>query len=124
MATILIVDDSPTARVAVCEALEGCGHSIIECSDGEEAFAAASRSRPDLAIVDVVMERTNGFRLCHDLRHAEATRGMRLVMLTAKSGEADSRWGFSQGADAFLIKPFDPAVLRATIEQLLAEVES
>ncbi len=122
MARILIVDDSATARGAVRDALEGCGHDLIEFEDGVEALEAAPRLRPHLAIVDVVMAFSNGFGICRNLRQAEATRATRVVLLTAKSGEADARWGYAQGADAYIAKPFDPGGLRAVVDSLLTEV--
>lgn len=124
MATIFIVDDSPTARMAVREALADCGHVLREFPDGDDALAAAQHSAPDLAIVDVVMERTNGFRLCRELRGSATTCRTLVVLLTARAAESDARWGFSQGADAFLAKPFEAAVLRETVDRLLAEARA
>jgi DNA-binding response OmpR family regulator len=114
-ATILVADDEQDIRELVAYRLSRSGYSIIEARDGEEAFELASDQAPDLAVLDVMMPRLNGFDLTERLRHTPATERLPILLMSASVQEADISRGFAAGADGYLTKPF-------TLDQLLTRV--
>lgn len=124
VATILIVDDSPTERLAVVEALDGAGHRFVELGDGVTVPSVVASEGVDLVVLDVVMLDSNGFQVCRRLRANPATKAIPVVMLSGKVGTADRAWGFDQGADAYIAKPFDAGELRHAVNTLLSEFKS
>jgi twitching motility two-component system response regulator PilH len=110
MAKILIADDSPTAIALLKKILAPLGHELIVAKDGEEA-ATLMRERPDLVILDVVMPKTNGFELCRALKNDPSTASIPIFFVTSMDREADRWWGLKQGADEYIMKPFDAGAL-------------
>jgi twitching motility two-component system response regulator PilH len=111
VATILIADDSPTARALLCRILEPLGHTLLAACDGEETLRAIGESHPDLVILDVVMPKQNGFELCRAIRADPTTREIPIFFVTSMDREADRWWGLKQGADEYFAKPFDAGAL-------------
>lgn len=110
MAKILIADDSPTAIALLKKILQPLGHELLVAVDGDEA-AEALRLRPDLVILDVVMPKQNGFELCRALKGDPATAAIPVFFVTSMDREADRWWGLKQGADEYIMKPFDAGAL-------------
>jgi len=106
MASILLVEDSPTVRYIVAKSLTNEGHEVITAGDGEEAVRMAQSNLPNLIILDVILPKLNGFQVCRVLKSSKNTANIPVVMLTAKAKDSDRKWGIEQGADAYLIKPF------------------
>ena len=121
MALVLIVDDSPTDVHVMQTALEKSGFRTASAADGGEGIRKARELHPDLILMDIVMPGLNGFQATRQLTRDPATAAIPVVMLTAKSQEADRIWGERQGARGYLVKPVDDSVLVATISQVLAE---
>ena len=121
MALVLIVDDSPTDLHVMRQALEQGGFRTASAADGGEAVRMARELHPDLILMDIVMPGLNGFQATRQLTRDPATSAIPVVMLTAKSQEADRIWGERQGARGYLVKPVEDSVLVATISQVLAE---
>jgi twitching motility two-component system response regulator PilH len=121
MPRILIVDDSPTESFKISGVLKRHGHEVLAAESGEQALQVARDSQPDLILMDIVMPGLNGFQATRQLTRDPATSAIPVVMLTAKSQEADRIWGERQGARGYLVKPVDDSVLVATISQVLAE---
>lgn len=119
MRTILVVDDSPTAMSLVIRALTPMGHHIITANNGEEAIKKATAEHPDLMVLDVVMPQKNGFQVCRHLKTTPATKDIKIILLTSKSQKVDLFWGLKQGADAYLLKPFQEAELLATVAKFV-----
>ncbi|MGE3540601.1 MAG: PleD family two-component system response regulator [Candidatus Tectimicrobiota bacterium] len=119
MSTILVVDDSPTARKAITDALSGAGHRIITATDGDEALRKALQEHPDLILLDIVMPGKNGFQVCRQLKMDTATKDIKIILVTSKDQASDRFWGLKQGADAYITKPFVEAELRASVAQCL-----
>jgi twitching motility two-component system response regulator PilH len=111
MATILIADDSPTAVTLLRRILQPLGHAIMVASDGDEAARAVVDGHPDLIILDVVMPKQNGFELCRTIKSNPATSSIPIFLVTSMTREPDRFWGLRQGADEYLSKPVDPAIL-------------
>ena len=121
MPRILIVDDSPTESFKISGVLKRHGHEVLAAESGEQALQVARDSQPDLILMDIVMPGLNGFQATRQLTRDPATSAIPVVMLTAKSQEADRIWGERQGARGYLVKPVEDSVLVATISQVLAE---
>lgn len=119
MQTILIVDDSPTAREMVSSQLRQSGFKVLEAEDGEAAIASIQAHTPNLVVTDIVMPRKNGYELTRWIKNNPATQHIPVVMCTSKSEEFDIYWGMKQGADAYITKPYHPPDLINAVKQLL-----
>ncbi len=115
---ILVVDDSPTERLALSEALISKGYQIITAESGEEAIAKSRSELPDLILMDVVMPGMNGYQATRTISRDEVTRNIPIIMCTSKGQETDRIWGMRQGAYDYLVKPVDHAELVKRIQAL------
>lgn len=121
MAKLLIADDLVPIRQMVRITLSTQGWTILEAENGQKALEMARAERPDLMLLDVDMGAgPNGFDVCRELKSAEATKGIPIVMLTAHDSESDRAVGFAAGAAQYLTKPFGPLELIDTIRTILA----
>lgn len=102
---ILVVDDSPTERLALQEVLARNGYEIITAESGEEAIQRSKADKPDLILMDVVMPGVNGFQVTRMLSKDAVTKDIPVIMCTSKGQETDRVWGMRQGAVAYLVKP-------------------
>jgi DNA-binding response OmpR family regulator len=118
---LLVVDDSPTARRVVSEALRLHGFDVITAEDGEQALDLAFRRKPNLIVLDIVLPKQNGFQVCRRLKAEPHTRLVKVVLLSSKMLATDKQWGMKQGADGYVTKPFDMPELLTVIDQLLAD---
>jgi CheY-like chemotaxis protein len=118
VAKVLIVDDSATDREVTVTALAGAGHVITQMDGGAKVFDAVLASPPDIILLDVVMADMNGFQVCRKLKKDDRTKGVPVVLVTSKSGDADKSWGQAQGADAYLTKPINATELKNVIKTL------
>lgn len=119
-ATILVADDEQDIRELVAYRLSRSGYTIIEARDGEEAFQLAADQSPDMAVLDVMMPRLNGFDLTERLRLTPATERLPILLMSASVQEADISRGFAAGADGYLTKPFTPDQLLTRVRDVLS----
>ena len=119
-ATILVADDEQDIRELVAYRLSRAGYTIIEARDGQEAFELAVDQSPDMAVLDVMMPRLNGFDLTDRLRHNPATQRLPILLMSASVQEADISRGFAAGADGYLTKPFTPDQLLTRVRDVLS----
>jgi DNA-binding response OmpR family regulator len=119
-ATILVADDEQDIRELVAYRLSRCGYTIIEARDGQEAFELAVDQAPDMAVLDVMMPRLNGFDLTDRLRRTPATQRLPILLMSASVQEVDISRGFAAGADAYLTKPFTPDQLLTQVRDVLS----
>jgi DNA-binding response OmpR family regulator len=119
-ATILVADDEQDIRELVAYRLSRSGYRIIEARDGEEAFQLAADQALDMAVLDVMMPRLNGFDLTERLRHTPATERLPILLMSASVQEADISRGFAAGADGYLTKPFTPDQLLTRVRDVLS----
>jgi len=117
---ILTADDNQQIRMLVKAALRSLGHELIEAVDGEDALAAAIREQPDLMLLDVTMPKLDGFEVLRFLRKRPETANIKVIMLTTAAQKDDLKHGVDLGCDDYLTKPFEPKVLRETVEALLS----
>lgn len=116
-ARILVIEDEPAITMALEDDLQREGYAVETVSDGETASARAREAPFDLILLDVMLPRRDGFDVCRDLRRA----GVRtpIIMLTARTQEAEKVLGLELGADDYVTKPYSPRELRARIKAAL-----
>ena len=121
MARILIVEDEADIAMLLADDLSLEGHKVEVARDGLEAGQRGRESGWDLIVLDVMLPKKDGFEVCRELRRA----GVRtpIILLTAKSHEAEKIMGLDLGADDYVTKPFNPRELRARIRALLRRAE-
>jgi DNA-binding response OmpR family regulator len=117
---ILAADDDEDILQLVSFRLGRSGYRVLEAHDGEEAVALALEHEPDLAVLDVMMPKMDGFEVVRRLRAEEATKSIPIIMLTARAQDTDVQGGFEAGANDYLRKPFSPKELRTRVQALLA----
>ncbi|TCS41669.1 response regulator [Reinekea marinisedimentorum] len=119
MATILIVDDSPSQVAHFVKILEAHGFDHLVAEDGASGVALAKSAKPDVILMDVVMPELNGFQATRKLTQDPETKDIPVIMVTTKDQETDRVWGKRQGAKGFMVKPVDEAELLAEINSWL-----
>jgi DNA-binding response OmpR family regulator len=116
---ILVADDDEDLLALVTFRLERSGYRVHQARDGEEALQAAVERAPALAVLDVMMPKLDGYEVTRRLRSEDATRGLPVILLTARAQEADVARGFEAGADDYMRKPFSPQELRSRVQAIL-----
>ncbi len=122
---ILIVEDDPAALRLTSYTLEAEGYAIITAVNGVEALRKAQQEAPDLLVLDIMLPGIDGFEVCHRLRSDPESPQARMpiLMLTAKSQEADREMGQKVGGDLYVAKPATPEELTEAVKGLLAQRE-
>lgn len=119
MAKILAVDDSASMRQMVSFTLKGAGHEVVEAVDGVDALSKAKGTTFDLVISDVNMPNMDGITLIKELRGLPAFKFTPMLMLTTESSGDKKQQGKAAGATGWIVKPFNPDQLLATIGKVL-----
>jgi DNA-binding response OmpR family regulator len=114
---ILVVDDESRMRKLVRDYLTKNGYGVLEAADGEQAIDIFMKTKDiALVILDVMMPKLDGYAVAEEIRKLSQTP---IIMLTAKSSEADELKGFELGIDEYITKPFSPKILVARVEAVL-----
>lgn len=121
--TILIVEDEPDMQMALKIRLESIGFSVLLASDGLEGFQMAKKHMPDLMLLDIMLPKMDGFKVCKMLKLDNKYRRIPVVMLSAKSSETDIETGKKAGAEYYLTKPFRTDELLKIIRELMTKIE-
>ena len=119
MDTILIVEDEPAIRQMLAFTLAGAGFGCAEAGDVEEAQASIAREEPALILLDWMLPGISGMDFARRLKREQQTREIPIIMLTAKTEEADKVKGLEGGADDYVTKPFSTKELLARIRAVL-----
>jgi DNA-binding response OmpR family regulator len=117
---VLVVDDDDDLRAIVEFRLRREGLTVHSAADGDEALEKAREVAPDVCVLDVMMPRRSGHEVLRELRADDSTRGIRVILLTARAQERDVSDGFELGADDYLTKPFSPGELATRVRAQLA----
>jgi two-component system phosphate regulon response regulator PhoB len=120
---ILIVEDEAAIREMVRFAIGKSGFNFIEASDADEAQALMADQLPDLILLDWMLPGISGIELARRLKRDDYTRGVPIIMLTARSEEDDRVGGLEAGADDYVTKPFSPRELVARIKAVLRRAQ-
>jgi two-component system, OmpR family, alkaline phosphatase synthesis response regulator PhoP len=119
--TVLVVDDEPEIVRLVRDYLERAGFAVATAADGEEALRAAHRVRPDIVVLDLGLPGLDGLDVARELRRGGEVP---IIMLTARTEEADRVAGLELGADDYVPKPFSPRELVARVRAVLRRTDS
>jgi DNA-binding response OmpR family regulator len=123
MSHILIVEDDRDIADLLQRYLTRAGHTTDALGDGNEALAFVRSRVPDLVILDLMLPGLDGLEVCRALRRGTDTRGLPIIMLTARSEESDRIVGLELGADDYVTKPFSPSELVARVGALLRRAQ-
>jgi DNA-binding response OmpR family regulator len=116
---ILIADDDPDILELVAFRLSRAGFDVMKAADGEDALAKIAQHGPDLAVLDVMMPKVDGYEATRRIRASAVTGHIPVILLTARVQDVDIARGFDAGADDYMKKPFSPHELRARVEAVL-----
>ncbi|SEM95049.1 two-component system, chemotaxis family, response regulator CheY [Luteibacter sp. UNCMF331Sha3.1] len=119
MAKILAVDDSASMRSMVAFTLRGAGHDVDEADNGQAAIDTARGTKFDLVLADVNMPVMDGISMVREMRTMAGYSGVPILMLTTESNPEKKMEGKAAGATGWLVKPFDPDQLLATVARVL-----
>ena len=116
---VLVVDDEPDIVALVVYHLAKAGYRVSSAMNGTDALAIATRERPALIVLDLMLPGLSGFEVLAKLRASDATAGVAVLMLTARREEPDRIKGLALGADDYLTKPFSPQELVLRVMAIL-----
>jgi DNA-binding response OmpR family regulator len=114
--TILVIEDEPHIALGLKDALEFEGFRVLTADTGKQGIVLAKQEHPDAILLDLMLPDLNGYQVCEDVRHAD--QFVPIIMLTAKSQEADKIRGLGAGADDYVTKPFSVGELVARIRAI------
>jgi two-component system phosphate regulon response regulator PhoB len=118
-ANILLVEDEPAIQELIAVNLEHAGHHVIRAIDAEGALGIVRDALPDLLLIDWMLPGMSGVALARRMRQEERTKGIPIILLTARGAESDKVAGLEAGADDYVTKPFSPRELLARIKAVL-----
>jgi len=116
---VLVADDDPDILALVRFRLERDGYEVLSAPDGETALDLALARTPDLALLDVMMPRLDGYEVTRRLREHGPTTTIPIILLTARVQEPNVERGFEAGADDYVTKPFSPQALGERVQAAL-----
>lgn len=116
---ILVVDDEPDLVTVLKIGLETEGYDVLTASDGEQGLALARQFMPDLLMLDLMLPRMDGYKVCRALKFDERYKKIPIFILSARSGETDRRLALELGADEFHSKPYNMRDLVARVRTRL-----
>ena len=114
---VLVIDDEKSIRDIIGEYLTEEGFEFVEAPDGIRGLEIFRSVSPDLVILDVMMPKMDGWKVCREIRSESVTP---VIMLTARGEEYDKLFGFELGADDYMVKPFSPRELIARVKAVLS----
>lgn len=116
---ILLVDDEKDSVETLTFRLEANNYEVVSAYDGQEGLDKAMREKPNLIILDLMLPRMDGYKVCGLLKSDARYSKIPIILFTARAQESDKKMGEEVGADAYITKPFEPKVLLGKIEELL-----
>ena len=120
--TVLLVEDEPAQREVLAYNLEAEGFAVTQAADGEEAMMLVDEAAPDIIILDWMMPNLSGIEVCRRLKMRPETRGIPIILLSARAEEVDRVRGLETGADDYVIKPYSVLELMARARAQLRRV--
>ena len=116
---ILIIEDYAHIVEVLRVRLENAGYAILTAFDGQEGLRSAREDHPDLIILDVMLPKMNGYKLCRLLKFDKKYQDIPIFMLTSRRKHSDRELGEKTGADEYLTKPYEPKELVRLIQRYL-----
>ena len=117
---ILLVDDEPDLVQMISLRLKSVGYEVVTACDGQEALEQVKQTKPDLLILDLMLPKLDGYKVCRLLKFDERTKELPILIFTARAQEQDIKLASECGADAYLTKPFEAKVILGKLQELLA----
>jgi two-component system phosphate regulon response regulator PhoB len=118
-ATVLVVEDEPAIQELIAYTLKQAGHQPLRADTAEHAMRLVQSALPDLVLLDWMLPGLSGMELARRLRADKRTRGIPIIMLTARADEQEKIAGLEAGADDYITKPFSPRELNARVKAVL-----
>ena len=119
---VLLVEDEPAQRTVLAYNLEAEGFAVTQADNGEDAMVLVDEEDPDIIILDWMMPKVSGIEVCRRLKMRPETRGIPIIMLSARAEEVDRIRGLETGADDYVIKPYSVLELMARARAQLRRV--
>ncbi len=116
-----MVDDEADLVETLKYRLEASGYEVLTAADGQDGLKKARSEKPDLIILDLMLPKLDGYRVCRMLKFDEKYKNIPIILFSARVQESDIQMGEEQGADAYVTKPFDPKILLEKIQSLLEQ---
>ena len=117
--SVLVVEDEPAQREVLAYNLEAQGFRVAQADNGEEALLMVAEDTPDLIVLDWMLPNVSGIEVCRRLKSRPETKGVPIIMLSARSEEVDLVRGLETGADDYVVKPYSVAELMARVRTQL-----
>ncbi len=119
---VLVVEDEPAQREVLAYNLEAEGFVVSRAESGDEALMLVEEDRPDIIVLDWMLPGVSGIEICRRLKMRRETRGVPIIMVSARSDEVDRVRGLETGADDYVVKPFSLVELMARVRAQLRRV--
>ncbi len=120
---LLLIDDDPNLILLVKDYLEFRGYNVVTAENGREALEVLDQNLPDMIICDVMMPEMDGYSLVKHIRQEPHTNTIPVLFLSAKGQSQDRVKGLNEGADVYMVKPFEPEELVAQVESSLKQIK-
>jgi two-component system phosphate regulon response regulator PhoB len=120
--TILVVEDEPAQREVLAYNLEAEGFRVAKAETGDEALLIVEEQAPDIIVLDWMLPSVSGIEVCRQLKSRHDTRGVPIIMLSARSEEVDRVRGLETGADDYVVKPYSVTELMARVRAQLRRI--
>lgn len=117
--SVLVVEDEPAQREVLAYNLEAEGFRVSKAGNGEEALVLVDEEMPDIIVLDWMLPNVSGIEVCRQLKMRSETRGVPIIMLSARSEEVDKVRGLETGADDYVVKPYSVVELMARVRAQL-----
>jgi DNA-binding response OmpR family regulator len=117
---IIVVDDEPDVLKTTSIFLKSEGFNVVTAVDGIAALEVIRKERPDLIVLDIMLPKIDGYKICRMLKFDDKFRDIPIIIFTARAQEVDEKKAMEVKADAYITKPFQPDVLLGKIKQLLS----
>jgi two-component system phosphate regulon response regulator PhoB len=117
--TVLVVEDEPAQREVLAYNLEAEGFDVTKAANGDEALLLVKEDAPDIIVLDWMLPGVSGIEVCRRVKSSTTSRGIPIIMLSARSEEVDRVRGLETGADDYVIKPYSVIELMARVRSQL-----
>ncbi len=116
---ILLVDDEPEIQLIISSRLSAAGFEVIIAKDGQEGLNMARSESPDAILLDLMIPKIDGFKVCRMLKFDKAFENIPVIIFSARGSDADKKLAEQVGASAYIVKPFNLDLFTQTIQRLL-----
>ena len=120
---VAVIDDDPDMLKVIGVILRTHGFEVVQAQSGVDGYHMVRREKPDVVLLDIMMPDIDGYEVCRRLKLDEATSGIPVIFVSAKTGEEHIKKGLSLGAQGYITKPFRPDGLIKKIRELTETVE-